>query len=218
MYAYTEWLKDFLTDENINRFVKLLKSSFEVYRDEFRNDSVDCHGRIPEIVSCLKIGMKLFLMFLTDYQVVKKEYAEAIENQYEIMLNEIASHQSDNIESERPTSVFVKKIYSLIESGAVAVMKTNSETEFLPSNFVGCEDDDYLYLNKETAHRAVKKLCDEQGEIFNISSKALVKQLAEEGLIKTLPSGNTVSLRFAGKNRRYIALKKNLIEFILNGE
>ena len=48
--------------------------------------------------------------------------------------------------------------------------------------------------------------------------KALVKQLAEEGLIKTLPSGNTVSLRFAGKNRRYIALKKNLIEFILNGE
>lgn len=218
MYAYTEWLKDFLTDENINRFVKLLKSSFEVYRDEFRNNSVDCHGRIPEIVSCLKIGMKLFLMFLTDYKVVKKEYAEAIENQYEIMLNEIASHQSDNIESERPTSVFVKKIYSLIESGAVAVMKTNSDTEFLPSNFVGCEDDDYLYLNKETAHRAVKKLCDEQGEIFNISSKALVKQLAEEGLIKTLPSGNTVSLRFAGKNRRYIALKKNLIEFILNGE
>ena len=114
MYAYTEWLKDFLTDENINRFVKLLKSSFEVYRDEFRNNSVDCHGRIPEIVSCLKIGMKLFLMFLTDYQVVKKEYAEAIENHYEIMLNEIASHQSDNIESERPTSVFVKKIYSLI--------------------------------------------------------------------------------------------------------
>lgn len=218
MFAYTEWLKRFINDDKDAKFSELLKKEFEFFRDEFMKNSIDCHGRIPEIVSCLQIGMKFFTMFLTDFDVIDEVKSEAIEDEFEIILKDIASHQSDNIENERPTNVFIKKIYSLIESGAVAIMKTNSETEFLPNNFVGCEDYEYLYLNKELAHRAVKKLCDEQGEPFNISSKALVKQLAEEGLIKTLPSGNTVSLRFAGKNRRYIALKKNLTEFILNGE
>ena len=218
MYAYTQWLKSFLDDGKDKKFSQLLKATFEHYRDEFRSCSLNCHGRIPETVAWLNLGMKFFCMFLTDYNVLEKEKAETLEFELETILKDIASRQSDCIESERPTTVFIKKIYALIEAGKVSVMNLNSREQFVPPDFVGCEDNDYLYLNREAAHRVVRRLCDEQGEHFNITSRALVKALAEEGLIKVLPSGNTVSLRFAGKNRRYIALKKKLAEFILNGE
>ena len=160
------------------------------------------------------------LMSATGFEPTLHEgnVAEALEDEFEILLNNLANRQSDRIESERPTTVFVKKICSLIESEAVSVVHLRVKEQFVPHNFIGCEDDEYLYLNRETAHRAVRKLCDEQGESFSVSCAALVKQLAEEGLIKTLQSGNTVSLRFAGKNRRYIALRKKAIEFILNEE
>ena len=218
MFAYTEWLKSFINDGKDSEYSRLLKQQFELYRDEFMKNSAECHGRVPETVAWLRIGMYFFTMFFKDYGVTDSQRAEALEDEFEILLNNLANRQSDRIESERPTTVFVKKICSLIESEAVSVVHLRVKEQFVPHNFIGCEDDEYLYLNRETAHRAVRKLCDEQGESFSVSCAALVKQLAEEGLIKTLQSGNTVSLRFAGKNRRYIALRKKAIEFILNEE
>ena len=79
----------------------------------------------------------------------------------------------------------------------------------------GCMPKFVLFLNKELAHSAVKKLCGEQGENFPLSAKALVKALAEEGLIKTTPSGNTVSLRYCERNLRYMALDKQKAQAVL---
>ena len=64
----------------------------------------------------------------------------------------------------------------------------------------------------------MKKLCAEQGESFPVSAKALVKFLAEEGLIKTTASGNTVSVRYCGKNMRFIALDKSRAEQVIGTE
>ena len=64
----------------------------------------------------------------------------------------------------------------------------------------------------------MKKLCAEQGESFPVSAKALVKALAEEKLIKTTASGNTVSVRYCGKNMRFIALDKSKAEQMIGSE
>ena len=67
-------------------------------------------------------------------------------------------------------------------------------------------------------HKAVSKFCAEQNEVFTITTKALAKQLAEEGLIEVTDSGkNTRSLPLGGVNKRVMLLKKNAVKDILDG-
>lgn len=171
------------------------------------------------MVAELRIGMKMFLWFLEDYEIIDKDDERALMEEFKTILYRLAQRQNENIKSDKPSVVFVKKLYALIESGAIAV--THKELSIgedpYPRNFVGFEDEHYLYLNKDIAYRHVKVLCNEQGENFSLTNKALLKTLAEDGLIKTSQGSNTVSVRYAGKNSRYMALDKFKAEQIVNG-
>ena len=220
MFGYTEWIrKKFLQEDKIEKeFVKTLKESFAAYRSDFIQTGISCHGRVPEMAAELRIGMKMLLWFLEDNKVIAESAAKNLDNELKQILYRLAQRQSENIKSDKPSVVFVQKLYALIESGAVAV--THKELSIgedpYPRNFIGFEDEHYLYLNKDIAYRHVKVLCNEQGEIFSLTSKALLKTLAEDGLIKTSQGSNTVSVRYAGKNSRYMALDKFKAEQIVN--
>ena len=221
IYAYTEWIRKLFlnTEETEKGFVKALKDTFVMYRNEFMNTNIHCHGRVPEMIAELRLGMRMLLIFLAEYKTISKDDAQNLNNEFRDILYRLAQRQSENIENDKPAVVFVKKLYSLIESGAVAVTHKDLSVgeEPYPRNFIGFEDENYLYLNKDIAYRSVKLLCNEQGENFSLTSKALLKALAEEGLIKTTPSGNTVSVRYAGKNSRYMVLDKSKTDTIVNG-
>jgi hypothetical protein len=64
----------------------------------------------------------------------------------------------------------------------------------------------------------VSKFCYEQNEAFVIGTKALAKQLAEEGLIEVGENGkNTRSICFGGTNKRVMLLRKDALREILEG-
>ena len=220
MFGYTEWIrKKFLQEDKIEKeFVKTLKESFAAYRSDFIQTGISCHGRVPEMTAELRIGMKMLLWFLEDNKVIAESAAKNLDNELKQILYRLAQRQSENIKSDKPSVVFVKKLYALIESGAVAVTHKDLSIgeDPYPRNFIGFEDEHYLYLNKDIAYRHVKVLCNEQGEIFSLTSKALLKTLAEDGLIKTSQGSNTVSVRYARKNSRYMALDKFKAEQIVN--
>ena len=220
MFGYTEWIrKKFLQEDKIEKeFVKTLKESFAAYRSDFIQTGISCHGRVPEMAAELRIGMKMLLWFLEDNKVIAESAAKNLDNELKQILYRLAQRQSENIKSDKPSVVFVKKLYALIESGAVAVTRKDLSIgeDPYPRNFVGFEDEHYLYLNKDIAYRHVKVLCNEQGESFSLTSKALLKTLAEDDLIKTSQGSNTVSVRYAGKNSRYMALDKYKAEQIVN--
>ena len=132
----------------------------------------------------------------------------------------LADLQSACVEQDKPVNIFIRKLYALMEGGKVLVTERNRPDSFdpYPPGYIGCQDEDYYYFNKDLAHSAVKKLCAEQGESFPVSAKALVKALAEEKLIKTTASGNTVSVRYCGKNMRFIALDKSKAEQMIGSE
>lgn len=59
------------------------------------------------------------------------------------------------------------------------------------------------------AHKVVKKLCEEQGELFPVTKKSLLKHLAEDGFIETESNGeNTKVLRIGNESKRLMWLKK----------
>ena len=64
------------------------------------------------------------------------------------------------------------------------------------------------------AHKAVKKLCEEQGESFSVSEQGLLKALAEEKLIQPGEKQNTKSVRFGNRTQRVVCLYKNKAQII----
>ncbi len=222
MYAYTQWLKRryLCDDDHVEKLRDKLLSWHKTYRNNYYHHNQTCHGRLPEIVACLMIGMRFFLQFLKENCVIKQEDQEIELELFRKELYALADQQSTNVEHDKPVNIFIRKLYSLIEGGKVMITERNRPDNFdpYPLGYIGCQDEEYYYLNKDLAHSAVKKMCTEQGESFPVSAKALVKALAEEKLIKTTSSGNTVSVRYCGKNMRFIALDKSKAEQVLGME
>ena len=164
--------------------------------------------------------MRFFLQFLKEHQVISQEDQDVELELFRKELYALADLQSACVEQDKPVNIFIRKLYALMEGGKVLVTERNRPDSFdpYPPGYIGCQDEDYYYFNKDLAHSAVKKLCAEQGESFPVSAKALVKALAEEKLIKTTASGNTVSVRYCGKNMRFIALDKSKAEQMIGSE
>lgn len=216
IYGYTEWIRTYLlrdTEQEAN-FISALRKSFESYRSAFQQSGILCHGRVPETVAWLQIGMELFLSFLKANGMLSDEEKTAMKNLFRALLYRLAARQAESIRQDKPTHKFIRKLFALVESGQACLLPRDPYYDSIPLNCVGYEDDVFLYLLADPAHRAVRKLCEDQGEGFTISQKALLKQLAEEGLIETAQRQNTKSLRFGGRSKRVVCLRKAMAQSI----
>ena len=216
--AYTDWIRErFLSSaEKEQEFISSLQKDFTVYRDAFSGSGIRCHGRVPEMVAWLQLGWKMFLLFLQEKEMLEEKRVFFLQEEFRELLYALAKKQSIQIERDKPTHIFIRKLYALLESGQAKVLNKDGGESFEPTSFVGYEDETFLYLNREIAHRMVKRLCDEQGESFPISARALTKALAEEELIDVSGGMNTRAIRFGDKTRRVICLYKNKAELIVN--
>ncbi|MGN0998620.1 MAG: hypothetical protein ACI4PO_03610 [Faecousia sp.] len=217
-YGYLQFLKEtFLcNDETVAEFERTLASVFEGRRDIFLKSGVRCHGRVPEMVAHLELSMKILLMFLESRNALSAERCEEISQDFTRVMYRIASRQAENIEQDKPTHIFIRKLYSLIESGQVVIRRRNEYSDYCPPSFVGYEDSNYYYLYKDAAHRTVRRLCEEQGESFSISAVALTKALAEEGFSVRDGSKNTKKLDLGNTAPRMIWLKKDRAQGIVD--
>ncbi|MGN0998783.1 MAG: hypothetical protein ACI4PO_04450 [Faecousia sp.] len=218
MYGYLEWLKEtFLCSDDMQKsFIAFLKSRFLSGREEFQKSGILCHGRVPETVSLLQLGMDMLLLFLKENSAIDEESCAEIQDRFKGILCNLARKQADSIVQDKPVCKFIRKLYALLESGQVCVLSKNQFHDFVPSNCIGYEDDVFFYLHSEIAHRAVKKLCEEQGESFSVSSKGLLKALAEEKLIETCAGQNTKAVRIGGKSKRVACLYKEKAKKIVD--
>ena len=218
MFAYTEWLKEtFLSSEEAEQnFKKYLQSRFLFYRDSFRKGGIQCHGRVPETAAQLQIGMEFLLRFLHEWGGFGSDWFRGIFEKFQKILTRLALSQAESIDEDTPTHVFIRKIYALLDSGKGSVVNKDCTHDFKPLNHIGYEDENFFYLLGETAHAKVRELCDDQGEVFTIKYKALLKALAEEGLIDPGTKQNTKPVRIGtGSNVRAVWLFKEKAEKIL---
>jgi hypothetical protein len=123
------------------------------------------------------------------------------------------------VQTEKPTVIFVRKLIAIIESGQAVLLDAERPGIEIPKGFIGYEDEHFYYLCFEEAHKRVKQMCDTQNEAFDISSKALAKMLAAEGMIEISGDGkNTRTYRFGSVSKRVMFLKKEEAEKIMRDE
>ena len=216
MFGYLEWLKEqyLKDDESAKKFIASLKSEFEDKRTAFQTSGIHCHGRVPEMVAWMQMGMEKLLKFLQ--AKLNLDDAEILEfqNRFQSILYKLAERQAESITQDKPTHKFIRKFHALLESGKVCVLDKKRPCDFVPQSCVGYEDDEFFYLHSEVIHKEVRKLCDEQGESFTISQKSLLKALAEEGFIETASGQNTKQVRIGKKKMRLLCLRKNMVQKI----
>ena len=211
MYAYIEYLKAFhlSTQADEKEFISDLKSRFTAARDEFIKKYPNCHGRIPEAVACLRIGFDFYLDFMEENFMLNPISSDKLRQEFLEYLYAQAADQCSSIINDKPTHIFIKKLYSLLESGQVYVMKRGELYEPTGGAFIGWEDEDYYLLNCDSALKAVKRLCDEEGTRFTITLRGLMRALAEEDLIDTFGNQNTFPIRIGDKSKRVMWLRKS---------
>ena len=210
MRGYTDMLKFFADKGEI---CGILKSKFMTYRSKWRErlreNEIQFHDRLPDTLACLEIGFSFMEIFLSAETDFGEEYIAVLNARFESVLLRLAARQCESVEQDRPTHIFLRKLYSLIECGQVCLIPASSRLETLPKNYIGYEDETYYYLLLDVSHKAVKRLCGEQDEGFAISAKSLAKALADEGLIEPGDNGtNTRTMRFGRRLKRVMLLRK----------
>lgn len=210
MRGYTDMVKFFADKGEV---CGILKSKFMTYRSKWRErlreNEIQFHDRLPDTLACLEIGFSFMEIFLSAEAHMDEKGITALNERFENVLLYLTARQSESIEQDRPTHIFLRKLYSLIECGQVCLIPASSRLETLPKNYIGYEDENYYYLMLDASHKAVKRLCGEQDEGFAISAKSLAKALADEGLIEPGDNGtNTRTMRFGGRLKRVMLLHK----------
>ena len=222
MFAYTEWLKCrfICDDDHEEKFVKRLRELYDSYRSDFLSHGVKCHGRLPEIVACLMIGMRFFLYFLKENGVIfQDEKDEEIKNFSDLLLR-VAAQQAVDIEYEKPANIFVRKLYALMESGDVVLKKKGSHGDYTPSFFSGIVNSDYLMIHLDSVFPLIKKLCNDSGEAFPYTKNSIMKALVEEGIAEPGRQSTTRVTKIQNFSMRLLYLRKDKTDAIaeVNGD
>ena len=216
MFAYTEWLKRrfICDDDHEEKFVKRLRELYDFYRSDFLSHGVKCHGRLPEIVACLMIGMRFFLYFLKENGVIfQDEKDEEIKNFSDLLLR-VAAQQAVDIEYEKPANIFVRKLYALMESGDVVLKKKGSHGDYTPSFFSGIVNSDYLMIHLDSVFPLIKKLCSDSGEAFPYTKNSIMKALVEEGIAEPGRQSTTRVTKIQNFSMRLLYLRKDKTDAI----
>ena len=158
--------------------------------------------------------MEFLLRFLCERGGFAEDWCNEIAERFQQILYQLAAKQAESIDEDKPTHVFIRKLFSLLESNQAHLLDRNVVNELGFGTCIGYQDDEFLYLYNEVAHKLVRKFCEEQGENFSVSSKSLLKAMAEEGLIQPGATQNTRPLRIGDKQKRVVYLYREKAERI----
>ena len=228
MYQYTEWLKEkYLAGEKaeekfITALASLCKDLRSLLTEKAKEKRLDLRDRLLDDLVCLHLGYEFFCDFLLDKQCILPEGKTGMLDEFDAVMLFIAAEQQSRTEQEQPTHKFLRKLKSLIDSGAVGIAKKEISEDYPtldPPRLIGYEDGAYYYLDKTLSHRAVKKLCDDQGEGFAVSENGLAKALLSEGISEGDNEGNTTKIvKIGRKSRRLLVIPKDRLSKVIENE
>ena len=180
-----------------------LHDMFLQYREEIRKKSAGQHDRAPEAVACILIGYGMMLNYFRDLGLFDTEEAMRMLTHAMDTLMKTSKKQTRDMESEKPTRIFLDNLAELLNSKQVALIDlTQEHVKELPPNvrMIGYMDASYYYLLPGVAFGAVQKMCREQGQEFPVSLKALYKHLRTDGVLTGLNGDeNPTKVKWIGK-------------------
>ncbi len=220
MYAYLVWLKEkfLLSEEKVSALLSSLAdiyiASRSVWRDRLTAEGIVFHDRMPDTLACLTMGFRMLTFFLKEKKMMTEEQRQEKITEFESILLGHARKQSSAIVADKPTHIFLRNLSAMIEAGMVSIMDRGKPK--IGNTVVGYEDDTYYYLLLDKSIGEVKRFCENTNQSFTLSSKALAKQLREEGILSPIGTANTDNIKILKRNVRVVRLLKSEVQKILS--
>ena len=163
-----------------------LHDMFLKFREDIHKESNGQHDRAPETVACILIGYAMMLNYFRDLGLFDTDTAAKMLAHARSKLMDTSKKQARDMESEKPTRIFLDSLAELLSSKQAALKDLTMEDAKDPpptERMIGYMDAEYYYLLPNVAFGAVQKLCREQGQEFPVSLKALYKHLRTDGIL-----------------------------------
>lgn len=197
MRGYIEWLMDQLNKKHDleDTLENILKDNFEFYRDELRDKYGDCvHGRTIEAISWLKVGFTCMLQYMVDINIIDESIQKSYVKRLDIVMNNLIDSQIELISSNSPIEEFLNTLKEAIDSNSIKLGTLNSKNQVIEDkteNMYGYRDSNYYYFYLDKIYSFVKWEQQKKGMYMSINQKSLVKQLREEGIVKSDSKNNS---------------------------
>lgn len=190
MRGYIIWLQ-----KQADTMPGRLHELFLRYREGIRQHSDGQHDRAPETVACIMIGYAMMLNYFRDLGLFDTQTAASMLAHAQKVLTETSKSQAKDLESEKPTRIFLDSMAELLASKTVVLKDISAgdeaDTRTSPKDMVGYMDGNYYMFLPQVAFSAVSRLCREQGVEFPVSLKALYKHLRTDGILRGIGNGDT---------------------------
>ena len=190
MRGYVTWLSQ-QTDSLPDRVHKV----FLKQREFIRARCPDGHDRAPEAVACILTGYQFMLQYFARAGAVEESEIGPMMLEAMNAMVEASEKQTREMESEKPTRIFLDMMTQLLRSNQAGVRDLTLPDSREPGGackMVGYRDSEYYYLLPDVAHGLVAQLSRLQGVEFPVSLKALYKHLRTDGILPPISgSGDT---------------------------
>ena len=197
MRGYIEWLIDHLNEKHDleDTLENILKDNFEFYRDELRHEHGEyVHGRTIEAISWLKVGFTCMLQYMVDMNIIDESMQKSYEKRLDTVMNNLIDSQIELISSNSPTEEFLNTLKEAIDSNSIKLGTLNSKNQVIEDkteNMYGYKYNDYYYFYLDRIYSFVKWEQQKKGMYMSTNQKSLVKQLREEGIVKSDSRNNS---------------------------
>ena len=221
-YLATEMIKEkYLNKENGEQeLVSYLKETFQNNREFFKRKAQEVNfnirPRLCDDIANLGIGWELYCDTLQYYGAITEEENDLMCKQFVDMIIPLAKQQQSITETEQPTQIFLRRISTLINVGKVNLISRTGNVIDKPRNLIGYFDEDNYYFEPDEAFAAVVRACNEVGEHFPLTLKALLKALKNECKSICSKGENTRNVRVNGSTRRLLCIPITVVNEYFN--
>jgi hypothetical protein len=170
------------------------------------------HRRTPEIVANLMLGLKLFLRFCSEKNILSdEEVAELRSNAWEA-LGQAAAAQAREQRADEPARRFVDLISAALAGGDVHLRDANTGIAMKRSSgrcvgWIDPEYPDYVLLEPDISFAEAQRMANLQGEALPVAKHTLWKRLREKNFIALSEKDrNLVKWPINGISRRVVCL------------
>lgn len=193
------------------------------------------HGRTPDMVASLMLGLKTFFRFAGEVKAITQEEAEMYRLDAWQHLFAIAQKQGRYQDAECPVTVFLSLLTSALQSGQCHLLDFAGKCPLNPAHWgwrpdttdstgqqwkphgvhVGWINGSDVYLNAQAAFGACQSMAQKQGSAINVGYKTLNKHLHEKHKLKSVNTdGYTIVKRIGGSKKRVLHLDAADLGFI----
>ena len=153
--------------------------------------------RAPEAVACILIGYNMMTSYMVNIGAITTAQRQEMGAEALRILTDASRKQSREMESEKPTRIFLDTIGEMLASRKVwikdlVIVDEKAKNEPLPmDDMIGYRDNQYYYLLPNVAFAAVSAMCRKEGHEFPVSLKALYKHLVADKVVTGLKDGES---------------------------